>query len=60
MLSRFFSFVQIFVIPKSVAHQVPLSMGFPRPEYCNGLPFPPPGDLPGPGKEPKSSVTPEL
>ena len=59
MLSRFFSWVQIFVIPWSVAHQFPLSMGFPRLEYCSGLPFPPPGDLPDPGKEPKSSVTPE-
>ena len=24
-----------------------LSMGFSRPEYCNGQPFPFPGDLPG-------------
>ena len=23
-----------------IAHQAPLSMGFPRQEYCNGLPFP--------------------
>ena len=29
-----------------VAHQVPLSMGFSRPEYWGGLPFPSPGDLP--------------
>ena len=27
----------------------PLSMGFPRQEYWSGLPFPSPGDLPGPG-----------
>ena len=33
----------------TVAHQVPLSMGFPRQEYWNELPFPPPGDLPDPG-----------
>ena len=26
-------------------------MGFPRQEYWNGLPFPPPGDLPNPGIE---------
>ena len=31
------------------AHQAPLSMGFPRQEYCSGLPFPSPGDLPFPG-----------
>ena len=31
--------------------QAPLSMGFSRPEYCSGLPFPSPGDLPDPGME---------
>ena len=31
--------------PWTVAHQVPLSMGFPRQEYWNGLPFLSPGDL---------------
>ena len=30
----------------TVAHQAPLSMGFPRQKYWSGLPFPPPGDLP--------------
>ena len=40
--------------PWTVAHQVPLSMGFPRQEYQSGLPFPPPGDLPNPGIELKS------
>ena len=29
-------------------------MEFSRPEYCSGEPFPPPGDLPNPGIEPKS------
>ena len=29
-------------------------MGFSRQEYCSGLPFPPPGDLPDPGMEPAS------
>ena len=28
--------------------------GISRQEYCSGLPFPPPGDLPGPGIEPGS------
>ena len=37
-----------------VAHQAPLSMGFSRQEYWNGLPFPSPGDLPDPGIEPGS------
>ena len=43
-----------------VAHQAPLSMGFSRQEYWSGLPFPSPGDFPGPGMEPMSPVTPEL
>ena len=40
--------------PWTVACQVPLSMGFPRQEYCSGLPFPFSGDLPNPGFEPAS------
>ena len=32
-----------------VACQAPLSMGFPRQEHWNGLPFPLLGDLPDPG-----------
>ena len=37
-----------------VAHQVPLTVGFPRQEYCSWLPFPSPGDLPDSGIEPTS------
>ena len=33
----------------TVAHQAPLSMGFPRQEYQSVLSFPSPGDLPDPG-----------
>ena len=40
--------------PWSVAHQAPLSMGFPKQEYQSGLPFPSPGDLPDSGTEPGS------
>ena len=43
-----------FVTPGIVAHHAPLSMGFSRQEYWSGLPCPPPGDLPEPGKEPAS------
>ena len=43
-----------FATAWSVVHQAPLSLGFPRQEYCSGLPFPPPGDLPDPGIEPVS------
>ena len=42
------------VIPWTVAHQAPLSMGFSRQEHWSRLPFPSPGDLPDPGIEPKS------
>ena len=37
-----------------VALQALLTMGFPRQEYWNGLPFPSLGDLPNPGTEPES------
>ena len=37
-----------FVTPWTVVHQAPLSVEFSRQEYWNGLPFPPPGDLPNP------------
>ena len=36
--------------------QGPLSMGFPRQEYWNGLPFPSPGGPPNPGIEHLSSA----
>ena len=37
--------VQLFATQWTMAHQAPLSMGFPRQEYWSGLPFPFPGDL---------------
>ena len=40
-----------------IAHQAPLSMEFFRQEYCSGLPFPFPGDLPNPGIEPGSPAS---
>ena len=46
--------VWLCVTPWTVAHQVSLSMGFSRQEYWNGLPFPPPGDFPNPGIQPRS------
>ena len=42
------------VTPWTVACQVPLSMGFSRQEYWNGLPFLSPGDFPDSGIEPGS------
>ena len=35
-------------------------MGFSRQEYGSGLPFPPLGDLPNPGTEPMSFMSPAL
>ena len=46
--------VQLLTTPWTVAHQAFLSMGFSRQEYWNGLPCPPPGDLPDPRIEPVS------
>ena len=46
--------VRLFATPWTVACQAPLSMGFSRQEYWNGLLFPSPGHLPDPGIEPGS------
>ena len=46
------------VTPWTIAYQAPLSMGFSREEYWNGLPFPSPGDLPNWGIEPRSPALP--
>ena len=40
--------------PWTVAHQAPLSMVFSGQEHWSGLPCPPPGYLPNPGREPRS------
>ena len=44
----------------TVAHQAPLSLGFPRQEYWSGLLFPSPGDLPDPGIKPEAPASPAL
>ena len=55
-----FSRVRLFATPWTIAHQSPLFMGFSRQEYRSGLSFPPPGDLPDPGIEPASLISPAL
>ena len=55
-----FSHVRLIATPWTVARQAPLSMGFSRQEYWSGLPCPPPGDLPDPGIEPVSLMSPAL
>ena len=44
----------------TAAHQAPLSMGFSRQEYWSGLSYPSPGDLPDPGIEAMSFMSPAL
>ena len=46
--------VWLFGTPWTSAYQTPPSMGFSKREYCSGLLFPSPGDLPNPGIEPRS------
>ena len=40
----------------TIVRQAPLSMGILQARVLNGLPHPPPGDLPNPGIEPRSST----
>ena len=56
LLLSHFSRVRLCATPWTVAHQAPLSMKFSRQEYWGGQPFFPPGDLPAPGIEPRSST----
>ena len=55
-----FDRVRLFATLRTVAHQAPLSMEFSRQEYWNGLPFPSPGELPDPGIETTSLMSPAL
>ena len=55
-----FSHVPLFVTPRTVAHQAPLSMGFSRQEYQSALPCPYSRDLPDPGNDFVSLRSPAL
>ena len=55
-----FSQVQLFATLWTIVPQALLPMGFSRQEYWSGLPCPPPGDLPNPGTEPESPLSPAL
>ena len=52
--------VWLLATPWTVAHQAPLSMGFSRQQHWNGLPCPLIGDLPDPGIEVVSLLSPAL
>ena len=58
--AQLISHVRLFATPWTVAHQAPLSTGLSRQEYCSGLPFPSPGDLPDPGIKPEPTASPAL
>ena len=59
--AQLLSYVWLFVTSWTVARQAPQSVEFSRQEnYWSGLPFPTPGDLPDPGTEPTSLVSPAL
>ena len=57
---RRFSNVRLFETLCTIAHQSPLSWGFSRQEDWSGLLCPPPQDLPDPGIESTSVVSPAL
>ena len=55
-----FSCVLLFATPWAVTRQAPLFMGFSRQEYWSGQLSPSPGDLPNPGIQLKSPMSPAL
>ena len=55
-----FSSVWLFATLWTVAGQAPQSIRFSRQEYWSGLPCSPPWDLPDPGMEPVSLISPAL
>ena len=57
---RSFKCVRLLATLWTVARQAPLSMGLSRQEYWSGLPFPSQGNLPDPGTEPESLLSPAL
>ena len=58
--AQLFSHSRFFATPWTVARQAFLTMGFLRQESWNGMPFPPPGDLPQAVIELGSPVSPAL
>ena len=53
VVAELLSHVRLSATPWTAAHQAPLSVGFSRQEDWSGLPFPPPGDLPSQGSNPR-------
>ena len=51
------SCVRLFETPWTIKQQAPLSKGFSRQEFWNGLPYPPTGELPRLGIQPTSPAS---
>ena len=51
------SHIWLFATLRTIARQAPLSMGFSRQEYWNGLPCPSSGNFPNPGIKPASIMS---
>ena len=60
LCAQLFSRIQLFAAAWTIALQAPLSMEFSSQEYWSELPFPSPSDLPDPGIELGSLVSPTL
>ena len=60
MCAKLLHCVRLCVTLWTEACQASLSMGFSRQEYWSELLCPPPGDLPNPGIEPMSLMSPAL
>ena len=52
--------VQLFVTPRTVAHQVPVSVAFSWQDYWSASPLPPPRGLPEPGIRTAALASPAL
>ena len=58
--ARLLCHIQLFATLWIIAHEAPLSMGFPRQEYWSGLLYSSPGALPNPGIWPAFPASPTL
>ena len=58
--AQLLSCISLFVTPWTVTYKISLSMGFPSQEYWSVLSCSSPGDLPNPGTEPTSLLSPAL
>ena len=59
-IHQMLSHAWLFASPWTVTHQAPLSMGFSKQDYWNGLPFPPPQHHLNRGTRPTSPLSPAL